>query len=265
MEKSENELLSLYEICQDCGARCCIEPASPVIFPEELERIRKHLNRNGLNDHITKKSEGIYIIPRLEKGCPYLKEGRCVIQDVKPLDCRIFPVGLDRNSEIGISDFCPAKELLTPSYKKETKKLLRRLSAKQKKALAGANEVEGYWFFKKPSKDWMQLLISLYGCNPKTLKSRESLVKYCKDVVSLVGMKAVGEPIVQEKYGGKIFHGHSLIQFIETSSVLVHVLEPLLGASIDIYSCRKFDIEKASRFTKNFFKARKIVSKVVQR
>ena len=100
----EKDNLSLHEICQDCGTRCCKEPGPPVVLPEELEKIRAYLKENNLKDHIM-KSKDSYIIPRDKNKCAYLKEEGCEIQEVKPLECAVYPLSLDENLQVGIVCF----------------------------------------------------------------------------------------------------------------------------------------------------------------
>lgn len=48
------------------------------------------------------------------------------------------------------------------------------------------------------------------------------------------------------------------MQFIETSSITIHLDEFGLRAFIDVFSCRTFDVNRAKNFSKSFFKAKKI-------
>ncbi len=47
--------------------------------------------------------------------------------------------------------------------------------------------------------------------------------------------------------------GISAVQFIKTSSIVLHSFDKTKQVFIDISSCRKFDKRKAKNFTENFF------------
>jgi len=48
------------------------------------------------------------------------------------------------------------------------------------------------------------------------------------------------------------------MQFIMTSSITVHLDEVNNRAFIDIFSCKKFDVNIATKFCKDFFRAKSI-------
>lgn len=264
--KENKDKLSLWQICNDCGARCCTEKGAPIVFPEEVDIIREFLEKNKLPDHIKPipGSEN-FSIPRAELGCPYLQEGKCSIQEVKPLDCRVYPIGLSKSMRGGIDEGCPAKHLLSNQYKNLAQQALDQLSPERKKAFLQQSNNAGYAYSEKVGEYGMELLLDLYGCDPKIIASREHLIRYNKEIVPLIGMKAVGEPLIPEKFGEGTLYGYSSIQFIQTSSIVVHVSEPMLEVHTDIFTCKSFDPTRATQFTKEFFKARKVRSKFVSR
>ena len=59
--------------------------------------------------------------------------------------------------------------------------------------------------------------------------------------------------------------GYSLVQLIETSSVTGHFSDFWSTAYINIFSCKKYDKDLAKKFTKQFFKAKKIKTKFLIR
>ena len=257
-----SDKLSLYEVCTDCDARCCRAQASPMVLPEERERILSL----GKGDFIEKvEGRSIHTILANETGCPYLEDGKCSIQTEKPLDCRIYPLGLDLELRTGISDVCAAKHLLNDDFFREAAMLVEGLSEDLKKDLAEYSHELGYHFDPEPSGFGKELLLDLYGCNPDVLRSRDALVNYNSLLAKLLEMEPVGEVIIPEKYGKGTLYGHSSVQFIQTSSILVHIIEAMLEAHINIFSCKDFNAEEATTFTEKFFKARKIKSKTLLR
>lgn len=52
----------------------------------------------------------------------------------------------------------------------------------------------------------------------------------------------------KKKYGGVKADGLSCIQFLYSSSILVHALDDIQKVFINIFSCEKFDAKKAEKF-----------------
>ena len=81
-----------------------------------------------------------------------------------------------------------------------------------------------------------------------------------------IRMKRYGEPIL-EHFGHKIplTSGYSLVQLIETSSIIAHFSEATNNAYLNIFSCKPFDPDDAARFCKEFFKAGRVRQRLVVR
>lgn len=104
-----------------------------------------------------------------------------------------------------------------------------------------------------------ELILNLYGCDPKVIRSRVALRKYIIQLCRLIKMKRYG-PMHIEHFGHGNPHtlGYSLFQYIETSSITGHFSELWNSAYINIFSCKAFDAKKAERFTQKFFRAKKV-------
>ena len=112
---------------------------------------------------------------------------------------------------------------------------------------------------------WGQsLVLNLYQCNSETIKDRKQLEEFCSGLCKRINMKPFGKPLIKEFGKGKL-EGHSLIQFIETSSITIHVDEFGNRVFIDIFSCKEFDSKIAEKFAKVFFNAEKSKSKCIFR
>ena len=59
--------------------------------------------------------------------------------------------------------------------------------------------------------------------------------------------------------------GISAIQFIRTSSIVIHTLDDLHKVFINIFSCKDFEVEKAISFCKDFFIGNVVNFTVVER
>lgn len=115
------------------------------------------------------------------------------------------------------------------------------------------------------NKPWGQLLsLNLYDCDFKLLVSPKSLRKFCFKLCKKIKMIPYGPPIIK-KFGKGKLNGYSLMQFIETSTITIHLDEFGLRAFIDIFSCKIFDINIAQKFSQEFFKAKRVKYKNIYR
>lgn len=255
------EKTSLLPICLKCGAQCCKRKGSPMVLPNERDII---INKTGKD--VFKKEGNYYIIP--ENPCPFLENNKCSIHNIRPLDCKIYPYNIiKKNNEfkIAISQICPAKHTLNNEFTSDAQKELDKLSKEQKEDLNKLN-IKDEWNFKEQNKNYGQeLIMDLHGCDVKTF-SQENLKKYFIEICNKIEMKRHGEPMFWE-YHSEIPHlkGVSAIQFIETSNIVIHALNILGEVYINLFSCKKFNQETAAKFSKDFFKAEKIVVRTIDR
>ncbi len=63
-------------------------------------------------------------------------------------------------------------------------------------------------------------------------------------------------PFHIDQFGTGNILGYSAMQFIETSSIVVHADDKGDRCFIDIFSCKDFDTKSAAEFSKNFFGAK---------
>ena len=115
-------------------------------------------------------------------------------------------------------------------------------------------------------KDWWgrSASIDLHGCDPELLKDPKTIKIFVKELCQRINMKRVG-PTMVKRFGHKNLRGYSMIQFIETSSIVGHFDENWNRAFIDVFSCKTFDPEITSKFSKKFFKAKKMVMHKLER
>ena len=104
------------------------------------------------------------------------------------------------------------------------------------------------------------ILIDLHECDPEIVKSKEKLQEFSTILCKELDLVPIGEPNIR-RFGKDHLEGYSLIQFIETSSIAIHLDEVDNRAFIDIFGCKKIDKNKAEDISKSFFKAQKITSK----
>jgi S-adenosylmethionine decarboxylase len=111
-----------------------------------------------------------------------------------------------------------------------------------------------------------ELILDLIECDPKIIRSKKKILEYLNKVCDLIKVKKYGKPII-ERFGFQkdSATGYSLVQLIESSSVAGHFSELWNRAFINIFSCKLFNHKTAVGFTKKFFKAKKIKSRVIIR
>ena len=111
-----------------------------------------------------------------------------------------------------------------------------------------------------------ELVMDLYDCDIEILTSKKKLKEYVDTLCRLIKMKKFGKTLIPY-FGDNAAYtkGYSLVQLIETSSITGHFSELWKTAYINIFSCLKYDSEKAKKFTKEFFKAKKTRSRFLTR
>ena len=118
--------------CSECDRSCC---SLAVVLPEERKRIMKATKMGFFRSRrIFQKKRGFYLI----KGevCPFLQEGACSIEHVKPLNCTIFPLALThqgKDADWGISPACPNHRKVSHEFVEHAKMIGQPLLEKHRK------------------------------------------------------------------------------------------------------------------------------------
>jgi S-adenosylmethionine/arginine decarboxylase-like enzyme len=111
-----------------------------------------------------------------------------------------------------------------------------------------------------------ELIMDLSECDLEVMSSKKKLTEYVDTLCKLIDMKKYGK--VQLPYFGlekPQTKGYSLIQFIETSSIVGHFSEHWKMTYLNVFSCKPYDYKLAAKFTKEFFKAAKIKVRYIVR
>jgi len=108
------------------------------------------------------------------------------------------------------------------------------------------------------------LAIDLYKCAAHRLTDPDGLKKFTGELVRVVDMVAHGECYI-DRFGIGDLRGYSAMQFIETSSITIHIDEKGKRVFIDIFSCKDFDTQKAEKFSREYFGAKGIKSTTLLR
>jgi Fe-S-cluster containining protein len=127
--------MSLLSVCANCNGKCCV--GRTLITDTERHAIMTVSGRDALHQW----SETLHY---LERGpCPYLRDGRCSVQIVKPFVCLIFPLVprvLDGVFWLVSVGECDAATHLSPEFIRRARKLAQTFFAEWK-----PEDYEAYW------------------------------------------------------------------------------------------------------------------------
>lgn len=117
----------------------------------------------------------------------------------------------------------------------------------------------------------LELILDLHECNGKCF-TRQSIAKFCEELCDLIDMEPcelhfwddVGVPMEEQQTNSKT-KGTSAVQFILTSTIVIHTLELMKAAYVNIFSCKQFDTDEAAKFTAKWFDSTNWTANVVVR
>lgn len=99
------------------------------------------------------------------------------------------------------------------------------------------------------------VIIDLEDCKPELISDKAYLKKFIIEICKVIKMKRYGECYIK-RFGKEDTFGMSGFQFIETSSITIHLAEKTNQAFIDIFSCKDFNENQALEFCQKFYKAK---------
>ncbi len=116
-----------------------------------------------------------------------------------------------------------------------------------------------------------ELIMDLHRCDVNTFK-RDSLDEYFEKLCKAIDMKKceryfwddVGVPL-EEQQTSPHAKGTSAVQFILTSTIVIHTLDLLKAVYINIFSCKEFDKDQAEQLTKEWFGAKECRTLFIER
>ncbi|MHB9026597.1 MAG: S-adenosylmethionine decarboxylase [Armatimonadota bacterium] len=104
-----------------------------------------------------------------------------------------------------------------------------------------------------------ELILDLHGCDSNTF-NRDSITEFFSLLCNKIEMTAcelyfwddVGVP-PEEQQTAPHAKGTSAVQFILTSSMVIHTLDILEAVYLNIFSCKEFNPDEATRFAVEWF------------
>jgi S-adenosylmethionine/arginine decarboxylase-like enzyme len=101
-----------------------------------------------------------------------------------------------------------------------------------------------------------ELVLNLYGCNSDKISDKELLIDFINILCEVLDMKKFGEPIVEHfGHGRQETSGYTIVQLIETSSLVLHLSEINNSAYLNIFSCKEYDKEIVEKFCNDYFQS----------
>ncbi len=116
-----------------------------------------------------------------------------------------------------------------------------------------------------------ELILDLHGCDVSKF-NRESLDGYFEKLCKAIDMQKceryfwddVGLP-PEKRQTSPHTKGSSAVQFILTSSIVIHTLDLLEAVYINVFSCKWFDEKVAEEITKKWFGANGCNARFIER
>ena len=105
-----------------------------------------------------------------------------------------------------------------------------------------------------------ELLLDLYDCKEGACDDLALCYRFLDEIVLYLGMEKQAPPNIfftdATRFPDKA--GISGWAPLVESSIVIHTLSPKNFISVDIYCCKRFDIEKAKSFVRSFFSPKRM-------
>ena len=117
----------------------------------------------------------------------------------------------------------------------------------------------------------LELILDLHDCDTSQF-TRSAIEGFFSELCDLIDMERcnlyfwddVGVPEAEQQTDPKT-KGTSAVQFILTSTIVIHTLDLMRVAYVNIFSCKDFDTDEAAEFTAKWFGSKDWTAKVVTR
>ena len=117
-----------------------------------------------------------------------------------------------------------------------------------------------------------ELILDLHECDPSTYDNREKIEAFFEELCEKIGVEAAqinwwdyaGRPTEYEAADTR-WKGTSAVQFILTSSIVIHTLEEMCQVYLDVFSCDQFDEDVVKKLALDTFKGKIVQSKGFKR
>lgn len=116
-----------------------------------------------------------------------------------------------------------------------------------------------------------ELILNLHACDASKF-TRSEIGVFLEKLCRLIDMERcdlhfwddVGVPEDEQQKDPKT-KGTSAVQFILTSTIVIHTLDLMKAVYVNIFSCKEFDTDQAAKFTAEWFDSKNWNANVVVR
>ena len=116
-----------------------------------------------------------------------------------------------------------------------------------------------------------ELILDLHACDAAKF-TRGEIERFCTGLCELIDMERcdlhfwddLGAPEEEQQTDPRT-KGTSAVQFILTSTIVIHTLDLVNTVYVNIFSCKEFDTDEAAKFTANWFGSKDWTAQVVTR
>ena len=111
---------------------------------------------------------------------------------------------------------------------------------------------------------WHHLMLDLYGCKPEALGDKSLVRRIFEDLSKIMDLRMVTEPVIIYYSGEKDSpsgEGISGFVIVAESHLSIHTDLRTNFASIDVYSCKEFDVEVVEKYLIEVFGAERVEKK----
>lgn len=112
-----------------------------------------------------------------------------------------------------------------------------------------------------------ELILDIHQCNATKVRSRDEMIAFVTQLCDeILDMKRYGEPWA-ERFGldRPETAGYTVVQLVETSSVVAHFSELKNSVYLEIFSCKPYDPVAVRDFCRRFFEAGAVVEHFMER
>jgi S-adenosylmethionine decarboxylase len=112
-----------------------------------------------------------------------------------------------------------------------------------------------------------QLLLDLYDCKPGACDDLTLCYNFLEEIVGVLKVEPQSPPFIFRTDGKRFPDKAGLSGWIPLveSGIQLHTLTPKEFISIDVYSCRQFEIEPVKAFVKSYFAPKHMDAQFVER
>lgn len=107
--------------------------------------------------------------------------------------------------------------------------------------------------------------LDIHKCDPQIIRDPKKIKDFVIRLCNRIEMKRFGEPQIINFGEDERVSGYSLTQLIETSLISAHFANQTNAVYLDIFSCKYYDPNDVSTFSKDFFKGNDINMNVTLR